>query len=293
MEHKKFGRLVAALRQEMGWTQAQLAQFARVDYPLVSQVERGVKSLLERELLLKLAEAFQLTTLERREFFLASTGLESGQLVRSPVGGAAEAEQSLRRMLDLLESLRLPAFLLDAYTDVLALNFTAFAFFQIPPEMMAGAMQVPGGMNALRLVFGRELAARSHMISNWEFYALSTMRFFRGTSLRYRATPYYEYLMKSFRDPSEYPLFERYWRMVSAVDQDRDGTYERFEYDHDSFGHLSYEVVTTVCLTPEGELYLNQYIPTDDSTWKTFEGLAARSGMGVIPAAPWPEKVMG
>lgn len=292
MEHKKFGRLVTALRKEMGWTQAQLAQFARLDTALISQVERGVKSLLDSDLLLKLADAFQLTTLERREFFLASTGIETGQIVRSAVGGMQSAQQSLHRMIGLVEKLRIPAFLLDAYTDVLAINFAAFDFFQIPLEMMGGAGEVPGGLNALRLVFGKDLSAHSHFLNNWEYYALSTMRFFREASLCHRSTPYYEYLMKTFRDPVEYPLFERYWRMVSSLEQDRDGTYENFEYDHDTFGHLSYAVATTICVTPEGEIYLNQYIPTDDPTWKLFEGLAARSGMGVIPLASWPEKRM-
>lgn len=292
MQRKEFGRLVAALRQELGWTQAQLAHKARLDLALVSQVERGVKSLLDAGLLVKLADAFQLTTLERKEFFFASTGIEARQIVRSPVREVPAAEQSLHRMMDLVGKLRIPAFLLDAYTDVLAINFTAFTFFQIPLEMLAGAGAIPGGMNALRLVFGKDLAVHSHFLTNWEYYALSTMRFFREASLCYRASPYFQYLMKAFRDPLEYPLFERYWRMVSSVEQDRDGTYERFDYDHDVFGHLSYAVATTVCITPEGELYLNQYIPTDDTTWETFNRLAAQSGSGVIPGAPWPEKSM-
>ncbi len=293
MGHKEFGRLVAALRQELGWTQARLAGNSGLEITVISQTERGVKRILDPDLLVKLADAFELTTLERREFFFASTGIEAGQVVRGSAVREDAAGQSLNRMLSILEKLRLPAFLLDAYTDVLAINYTGFAFFQIPLEMMAGAAEIPGGMNAVRLVFGKEMAARSHFINNWDYYALSTMRFFRESSLCYRATPYFNYLMKAFLDAAEYPSFERYWRRVSLLEQDRDGTYERFEYDHDTFGHLSYVVATTVCLTPEGELYLNQYLPTDAPTAETFERLVTQSGTGVIRAAPWPEKRMG
>ena len=296
MDRTGFGKMVAALRQELGWTQSNLAQHTGLDISIVSQIERGVKKGLEPDLLICLADAFRLTTLERKAFFLASTGVGNEQIVRSPApmppGDLSTAEKSLNRMVGLVETLHVPAFLLDVYSDVLAINYVAFAFFQIPLELMADAPNIPGGLNAVRLVFGKDMVARSHFLSDWEYYAISTMRFFREASLCYRATPYFKYLMKAFQDPVEYPLFERYWRMVSSVEQDREGTYETFSYDHGDFGHLSYSVSTTVCVTTHGDLLLNQYNPTDSVTKALFDQLVAQNGTGVIPVAPWPEKQM-
>lgn len=76
MNRKEFGQLLATLRKDMGWTQFQLAELVEIDEAVISQVERGVKKHYEPELLFSLANAFQLTTLERREFFLAASGLE-------------------------------------------------------------------------------------------------------------------------------------------------------------------------------------------------------------------------
>jgi transcriptional regulator with XRE-family HTH domain len=296
MDRKEFGKLVAALRGDRGWTQFQLGQYAKLDAPAVSQIERGVKKILDPGSLVRLADVFQLTTLERKAFFLAATGIEARQMVRAasavPVSDGTQEQQVLNRMVRLVESLRAPAFLLDVWSDVLAINYTAFAFFQIPLEMMANAALIPGGMNVVRLIFGKDFAARTHFLNNWDYIATSTMRFFRESSLCYRATPYFQYLMRAFRDPEEYPLFDRYWRMISALEQDREGNFDHFSYDHDTFGHLSYAVATTTSVTPQGELLMNQYTPTDDATREVFDRLAAQSGVGVILGAPWPVKQM-
>jgi hypothetical protein len=195
-------------------------------------------------------------------------------------------------MVGLVERLRSPAFLLDVYSDILAVNYPVFEFFSVPTSMMENASSIVGGYNMIRLAFGKELAAKSHFLNNWDEFALSTMRFFRTSSLRYRATQYFGYLMKTFRSPNEFPLFDRFWRAASSIEQDRDGAYDHFTYDHDTFGHLSYVVVTTTSVTAHGELLLNQYVPTDDATKAIFDRLISQSGAGVIRLAPWPAKQM-
>src|SRR3972149_370772 len=117
MNRKEFGQLLSTLRQDMGWTQFQLAEYAQVDEAVVSQMERGVKKYFEPELLFQLANALQLTTLERREFFLAVSGLEQKQMVRQPSAAMATDVFNVRKILDkmieLTGQVRLPAFLCD------------------------------------------------------------------------------------------------------------------------------------------------------------------------------------
>lgn len=294
MDRKDFGKLVSALRQDMEWTQFNLAEYADIDLAVISQIERGAKKHFEPELLVKLANAFHLTTLERKEFFFASTGIHPSQAVRQPSAALAtdtlDADKSLTKMTNLVGQLRVPAFLLDVYSDVLAINQIAVTFFQIPQVMFETADFTVGGYNAIRLVFGKDLAARSKIMENWDEYALRTMRFFREVSLRYRARPYFQSLMKAFRNPVEYPLFGRYWKLVSSVEQDRESNVDLFSYTHSDFGHLNYATATTVSLTPYGELLLNQYLPLDDPTSRVFDQLSAQCGQGAIRLAPWPVK---
>lgn len=296
MNRREFGELVAALRQDLGWTQFQLAEYALIDEPVISQIERGVKKHFEPELLFHLANALQLTTLERREFFLAASGLDDTQLVRQPAAQTATDVFNIRKLLDklvnLLGQLQFPAFLTDAYGDVIAANHSVLAFFRIPPAMLENAGRIPGGYNSMRLVFGRDLVGRLHAAGDWDHFALNTARTFRETSLRYRAKPYFKYLMKTFRNLAEYPFFERYWRMVSSTEEDKEINLVSFQYRHNEFGDLKYISSSAISVTSFGELFLNQYLPVDAHTGQVFAQLRHETGEGVVPLAPWPVKSM-
>jgi transcriptional regulator with XRE-family HTH domain len=296
MNRKQFGELVAALRQDLGWTQFQLAEYAELDDPVVSQIERGVKKHFEPELLFQLVNAFQLTTLERREFLLAASGLDQKQLVRQPSAAMStdvfNVRKVLEKMIELTEQVRLPAFLGDVYGDVIAANNIILSFFKLPVEFVQQANKVPGGYNTARFNFGKDLVARSHVVDNWDRYALYSMRTFRENSLRYRAQPYFKYLMKIFRNQNEYPLFERYWKLVSSNEQDKEAATDHFSYLHDEFGQIKYISSSIVSITSFGELFLIQYLPLDQSTSQVFEQLAQQAGPGVTRFAPWPQKHM-
>lgn len=294
MNRKEFGELIATLRQDMDWTQFQLAEFANADEPVISQIERGVKKHFDPELLFQLANAFQLTTLERREFFLAASGLDQKEIVRqvsaSTNTDVFNARLVLNKMIEMTGQVRLPAFLCDVYSDVIATNQIVLSFFKVPQSFIDAAGHIPGGYNTTRFNFGKDLVARSHVLDNWDQYALNSMRAFRENSLRYRAKPYFKYLMKTFRNPHEYPLFNRYWKMVSIAEHDKEATTDYFSFHHDEFGEINYLTSSTVSVTSFGELFLVLYLPLDEHTSQVFEKLMHQAGPGAIQFAPWPIK---
>jgi transcriptional regulator with XRE-family HTH domain len=296
MNREDFGQLVAALRQDLGWTQFKLAVLAEVDEPVISQVERGVKQFVGAELLFSLANALQLTTLERREFFIAASGLDERRMVRQAAANIKtdvfDHRKLLERLVQLTGAIRLPAFLVDVYGDIIAANMAMIAFYDIPPAMMASAARIPGGFNIVRVNFGRDLVGRSRIIQNWEEYALNAMRALRVNSLRYRARPYFKYLMKAFRNPVEFPFFERFWNLVTSTERDKDTNVDVFSYAHPDLGELNYIASSTNAVTSYGELFLVQNIPLDDRTSDVFAALLQKGGAGVIRFASWPEKSM-
>jgi transcriptional regulator with XRE-family HTH domain len=296
VNRRQFGELVAALRQDLGWTQFELAEYADLDNAVISQIERGVKRHFEPNLLFQLGNAFQLTTLERREFLLAASGLEQKQIVRQPGAGMStdvfNVRRALEKMIELTGQVRLPGFLADVYGDVIAANHIILSFFKLPPRFVEQGDKVPAGYNTARFNFSKDLVARSHVVDNWDRYALNSMRTFRESSLRYRAQPYFKYLMKIFRNQHEYPLFERYWKMVSSVEEDKEANIDYFSYHHNEFGEIKYISSANVSITSFGELFLTQYLPLDQRTSEVFEELARQAGQGAVRFAPWPEKRM-
>jgi hypothetical protein len=255
-----------------------------------------VKKHFNPELLFNLANALQLTTLERREFIFAASGLDEKQIVRQPSAGMTtdvfNARKIVERMIQLTGEIRLPAFLCDVYSDVVAANYMMIAFYNVPSSMIETAASVPGGYNTTRLNFGSESVAHAQVTDNWDTYALKSMRSFRENSLQFRAKPYFIGLMKAFRNPAEYPYFDRYWKLVSSTEQDKETNVDRFSYCHERFGLLNYVASTTLAVTSFGNLYLVQNLPLDQHTEDVFAELKSKAGLGVAKFASWPEKKM-
>lgn len=296
MNRREFGQLVSTLRQDLDWTQFNLAEFAQVEEAVISQIERGVKKHFEPYLLFNLANAFQLTTMERREFLLAASGLDNRQMVRQPSlqvnTDVFHPQKTLGKLIHLIGQLRLPAFMIDVYGDVIAANYIVMTLFQISNDWARTAVNLPGGYSTIRVTFGQDLITRKMVADNWDTYALNTMRSFREISLRYRAKPYFKYLIKAFRNPVEFPLFDRYWKMVSSLELDKESNADLFSYEHSRYGPVRYLASSSITITPYGELFLVQYLPTDQQTSQVFEQLAHECGQDVASFASWPEKVI-
>ena len=96
--------------------------------------------------------------------------------------------------------------------------------------------------------------------------------------------------MKGFRNPSEYPFFDRYWKLVSSMEQDKEVNVDIFSYHHRRFGPIHYVASTTIAVTSFGNLFLVQNLPLDQQTEDTFNQLKQQAGLGVVRFAPWPDK---
>jgi transcriptional regulator with XRE-family HTH domain len=295
MNRKEFGQLLATLRQDLDWTQFQLAEYSNVDEAVISQIERGVKKYFESELLVKLANALQLTTLERREFFLATSGLDQRQMVRQPSTGSNtdtnHPTKILNHLIETLGSIQLPAFISDVYGDAIAANQAVINFYRLPPALLSAAGQLPAGYNTMRMTFNRDLIGRAHVSDNWDAYAMATMASYRAATLRYRAKPYFKYLLNIFRDPIEYPLFDRFWKRVSSLETDQNVDSDRFHYRHEVYGEIQYMTARITTITAFCEVFLLTYVPLDSHTSEIFAQIYKETGNGIVRLAPWPEKL--
>ena len=131
MDPVDFGKLIASLRKEhedeedVPWTQEKLAEesnkTAGVELfsgDIVSAIERGKRNL-DQQTLLALADALQLTSGERKEFFLASSGIDNERIARPD----HDPEEVLDNLLQTIRQSYLPAYVVDSYCDVVAVNF--------------------------------------------------------------------------------------------------------------------------------------------------------------------------
>ena len=290
MDRKEFGTLIAALREEhldfsargMGvWTQAKLAKEANLPEKAISQIEQGRKMNLDAQTMTQLAHALKLTATEQVEFFAAAAevGADPQYLMRQP------AAPALQMLLKLIGEIRLPAFLCDHYTNVLASNTLALAVLNIPESMIQAAPTLASGFNLLRVVFATESPFRHLMGEQWATRAEDSLRYFRTTTLRYRYTERFHAILAEL---STLPSFREHWFTTQNEAHEETPTWTTYTYHHPDLGQLSFIAHISTTLTDQGPLYLTTYLPCTKETTELFEGFIRRHGLGVRRFAQWP-----
>lgn len=286
-----FGHLLAALRREHTdeqgnyLTQRQLAQSANMSEVAIGKIERGERVARAGELA-ALADALKLTINERMEFYLAAV---SGNQ-RHRVHSSQQASSVLESMISRMEGIRLPAFILDAYCDVLAANAMTTSLFNLTPSQIASMHNAaPIQSNMLRFVFSPEFDYRPVMREYWHGYLFRNMMNFRTMTLRYRATPYFSYL---FRELNKWPLFQEYWQITKLTVHDYSTDYEEIHLytPHPYEQRLTFFSSNFRALTAAGELYFCTYIPQNAETHHAFAWIGEQYGTKVYRMGYWPNK---
>ena len=288
MNRADFGQLVAALRKEnidllegKVWTQKRLAERANLPERAIAQVEQGTKMNLEGQFVAQLAEALGLTTMERVAFLNAAAEVEVdlyGMIAKTPA-------DLLDELLAAAREIRLPAYIYDAYGNLVAINSTMRALAVLPESLWETGHSSPAGFNVLRYYFAPESPIRTFLGINWTQFAVRLMQHFRVTTLKYRHTARFRAI---FRDLYQYPLFQDFWARTKYAEEDLYHRWDGIVYHHPALGPLNYIATEVTTLTGREELFLVTYIPRDRQTTVTLETLADRVGINMHRASVWP-----
>lgn len=293
MNRFEFGALVASLREDMRWTQMELAEKSGVDVSAISNIERGERrTLLKDNMLVKLADGFQLTSMERQEFLFAASGVTELEAVRKEnilAKKQFDPQSFLREMGEHIACITLPVLVTDAFCDILLVNNCLIEFYGAPSALLQNANEIVGGYNIMRYIFD-PLSNFSELIGDdsWERLALINVRYFRRRTLRVRSKPYFSSLMKELLNNKKYPSFERYWRKMLFESYDDFSLPIQRSDPNDAHSFVSVE--SLLALTPYGELYLHQTLPLNKKTAKRIEKITNQAGEGYMQFALFPDK---
>ncbi|MCB0092805.1 MAG: helix-turn-helix domain-containing protein [Caldilineaceae bacterium] len=288
MTRSEFGQLIAALRREnidpvqgKVWTQKRLAQEAGLLERTIGQIEQGAKTSLEPQMLVQLANALELTSLERKALLSAAAEVDLApqQIIN------VQPAKVLAGLLEQARNLRLPAFIYDSYHNVLAANGLILALGAVPATMLQSGAASPAGFNLLRYYFAPESSYREVLAGRWTQFAIRNVQHFRAASLPYRHTARFQ---RVFQDLYQYPLFRDFWARTKYAGEDIHHRWEGIEFHHPRLGQLSYMITEVVTLTGEEELFLVTYIPRNSDTVVAFEKLAQEIGVNMHKLMSWP-----
>lgn len=293
MNRFEFGALVASLRDDMKWTQLELAEKSGMDVSVISNIERGARrSLLKDDVLVKLADGFRLTTLERQEFLFAANGVADIDALRKEDENLIKKfnpQSFISELGEHIGRIALPVLVTDSFCDVLLVNRCLLGFYDIPQSLLLNAENVVGGYNQMRYVFHAESNFKDLMGKEaWDKYSLINARYFRRRSMRVRSKKYFSILLKELLDDKKYPSFERWWRRMMF--ESRDDYLVPFHTPDPADSNAIYAVESLLALTPYGEVYLQQILPLNKKTTKRIEKIIDKLGEGYVQLAPFPDK---
>lgn len=289
MNRFEFGRLVASLRDDYHWTQADLARRSGVDISIISNIERGErKTLIKDDILTNLADGFRLTSFEKMEFIFAASGVTEVEKVRPKKEFHTKA--FLKDAGYKIARITQPCFITDAFCDVILANRCVIDFYNIPSSLLENAQNTIGGFNEIRYVF--------HSDSNFpaiigedslERLLLVNARYFRRRTLRVRCKPYFMQLKEEFSDPGKYPSFERCWSKILFEEFD-DFSFPVELPPNEDYEHSFISTDSLFALTPYGELYIHQLIPLNQKTANRMNKISQKVGEGYEFFANFPDK---
>ena len=288
MNLSDFGLLIKTLRrttvdrQGVPWTRESLSSAVHLSPDQLGRLERGDRKYLDTQTLLHLADSFNLTNLERKEFLYAALGLSNETLF--------PREDSLTRFNNLLAEMnvfQVPALLLDAYADIVAANTSTLNLFMVTPELLNYAKQIPAGQNLLYLIYEPAFGTREIFGPSWRKIATIEILLFRRSTLRYRHTAYFKSLLGILLKERQFDID---WYFCQKYADRYDLTYFHFQYDHPRYGPLSYMATETLVSTRQGDLYLLLYNPVDTTTASVFKNLKGPGENKINRFAGWPDK---
>lgn len=298
MNRSDFGKLIASLRREhddeegIPWTQQRLAQEANAaagvqlyNEDIISSIERG-KRTFDRHTLLALTAALHLTSDERKEFFLVASEIDVQEIASQEIS----SEEVFSQVIESIRELYLPATVVDAYCNVLAVNRVMLELLDFSSAYGVVSGIQPYGYNLLRFIFSEE--GSEHFIKlmgdGYDDFAYVAVNTFRTFSLAYRSTDYFHSLLAELRKSR---LFKRYWSEIYLLEKERRFAKADIRATSSKWGPVSLIVTTKTAFTPAGELHLAVFVPVDQQTSNVCGKLAHHvDGPTVFCLTPWPDK---
>jgi hypothetical protein len=285
-----FGKIVAALRKERfdpvqgrAWTQKHLALATNLSERLVANIERGDKVNLEPDILGSLADAFSLTTLERREFYALAAEVTHDHAV-NPTHDPLHIRQQVNTVIN---GIHLPGFVYDDYFDIVTANHASLTLHGIPSEWLLRLAAEHGAANFMHVIFAHDSPMRRSMAKNWEALAYGNMSQFRAMSLRHRHTQRFRVL---FARLCALPNFLEYWSSTQHAQSDFASRLRIHHYPHPVYGLLFYSVFAATSYSAQNHLHVTTLLPLDDKTVEVFNVIYSQRPGHVLHLSTWPQE---
>lgn len=222
-----FGFPAGSRRRTSGLRREEMAQLIGISPTWYTWIEQGREVNISAEALDRLAASLRLTRSERAYLFEIADR-------RDPQGVAPDGDEIPELLIDLLDDVRIPAYVMGRYWDVVAWNAPAAELFTGWLDREPHADEP--APNMLRFVFLSSQART--FLADWEVRARRIAAEFRADCGQYLDEPALIRLVDELSSAS--PDFARFWKQHDVLE--RQGGERRFV--HPTRGDIRYQQAT-------------------------------------------------
>ncbi len=223
---EEFGFPSGARRRTKGLRREEVAQLAGISATWYTWIEQGREVNISSDALDRLAQALKLSRTERAYLFDMADR-------RDPRANTAEEDTVPETLVNMLDNINIPAYIMGRTWDILAWNKPAQILFA---GWLDKQQEVEDKPNLLRYVFQNPDAKQ--LVVNWEVRARRLVAEFRADCRSRLEELELQKLVAELSQAS--PEFERFWKQHDVLE--RQGGQR--EFNHPKLGLISYQQVT-------------------------------------------------
>jgi hypothetical protein len=248
----------------------------------LQKIEQGRQMNIKPDMLTNLAEALHLNSRAAQTFFLASLGIKDIKTIKQTVA----PQDVLAELTQTLSQLQTPAYILDGFGDILAINPCCLAVFNLETSHLH-APQLLTQHNINRFIFSPEFDNLHTLIGEAQSAsARRTVMLYKLWTLKVRNHWYFQRLLPEL---NRYPAFREHWQSPSFHNEDIYIQYNPLTLKHPELGLLKLLACPTHAITIQGDLYLFSLQPLDMPTSEACLQLTRNLGTQPIRVASWPK----
>jgi len=189
-----------------------------------------------------------------------------------------------------MENIHLPSLMLDPFGDLVAINTAILKMYNVDISIFQdSSVNQATKFNIMRMCFSDEFDLQRRMMREaWPLFAHHSIISFRTISFRYRAHPYFRYLLPELK---KFKLFRSYWEIAHYGEYPQYFGDSTFFSAYDPKGGLIRSISSTIrAMTTHGELILYSFVPLNLKTANTFFEISKEESTKLYRLSPWPDK---
>jgi len=284
MKSSNFGQILASLRKELKdafdepMTQKSLAELAGIPLVTLQKIEQGRLEKLDTDLVIKLADALNVPSYARVNFYLSALKLfDASQKYLPSVNDVVDQAG------DQIADIQYPAFIMTCFGDIIKSTPSFIKLFNLNLREI-GESRLLSCNNYYRFLFSPDFSElHATLGESYSSFVSRRILLFKSETLGYRNNWYF---LKLIHELNSFPKFRLHWQNSLFQYQNYVTISNPFSLNHTTFGKLSFLSTPISIYSDILPIIVVSYRPKDKQTALACVHIREEFGNELVQMSP-------